>query len=315
MKSPLFWITVFLLLPSPFTALAAAPTQADLPPTVSAAPGTSKVAWAGDHQITIVRIAAPSLPVPSLPTAPVPSAADQLADQRRAGKTFVQVGFSATVFPGIMTELNWQHDGRAYRAYSNVDFRLLSDVPVVETADTVYSVFFVPVIGDLSAATVEEQAAAKLRFSSIQAQYLVVTAPNEGLVIAPNSTTVGQTLSWWGRAGRAYFIQYSTDLVTWNYLQVVEGGNNAVIQYGVSSAPTSRLCFGSSRPSQTDATDYARYICLQFDSGDRLCSRSSSDDLGWLLVCASPRLLAVNLVCSHHIFRLVYCNPNATQGF
>jgi hypothetical protein len=78
------------------------------------------------------------------------------------------------IFPGTMTELSWQHDGLNFRAYSNVDFRLLSNVPEVETADAVYSFFFVPDLADLTTATAEEKSAAKLKFSPDHAQYVLV---------------------------------------------------------------------------------------------------------------------------------------------
>ena len=43
-------------------------------------------------------------------------------------------------------------------------------------------------------------------------------------------------MSWWGRAGRTYFIQVSEDLLTWTYLQVIEPGAGQPISWGLSSS-------------------------------------------------------------------------------
>jgi len=67
------------------------------------------------------------------------------------------------------------------------------------------------------------------------------TSPNQGLVMSQVTSTGAMTFSWWGVAGRAYFIEYSSDLVNWSYLPVAESGNNAVIQYGFASTGTN--CF------------------------------------------------------------------------
>jgi hypothetical protein len=66
-----------------------------------------------------------------------------------------------------------------------------------------------------------------------------VTSANQGLVVSQNSGTGAVNLSWWGLAGRAYFIEYSSDMVNWNYLPVAEGGSNAVIEYGLASTDAS----------------------------------------------------------------------------
>lgn len=62
---------------------------------------------------------------------------------------------------------------------------------------------------------------------------------NEGLGVTKNSTPGAFTLSWWGKAGRTYFIQQSDDLINWNYVPVIESGAEATTQWGFSTTATS----------------------------------------------------------------------------
>ncbi len=61
------------------------------------------------------------------------------------------------------------------------------------------------------------------------------TGPNEGLQLALDSYNEVFTMSWWGRAGRTYFIQHSEDLTTWDYIPVIESGGDQPLQWGFSS--------------------------------------------------------------------------------
>nr|WP_246438171.1 hypothetical protein [Prosthecobacter vanneervenii] len=56
----------------------------------------------------------------------------------------------------------------------------------------------------------------------------IATDPYEGVRVTADATTGAQVLSWWGRAGRTYFVQQSYDLVHWSYVPVVHSGSNAV---------------------------------------------------------------------------------------
>lgn len=60
------------------------------------------------------------------------------------------------------------------------------------------------------------------------------TAPNEGAQLRSESIPGVYTFSWWGRTGITYFIQHSADLLTWDYLPVIESGTNEVIEYRFS---------------------------------------------------------------------------------
>jgi len=134
---------------------------------------TSKTVTAGDHNITFVRITPPVLPQLPAPIVPPPSAAEQALAQERAGKTFAIVAFSAVVFPGPVTELSWQHDGRTYRAYSNVDFRLLTNVSELETSDSVYTLIFAANLADPTTDKTAAPLLATLPFSPDHAEYVL----------------------------------------------------------------------------------------------------------------------------------------------
>jgi hypothetical protein len=106
-----------------------------------------KVVSAGDHKITYVRIRPPSLPqLPPPPEPRPPTAEEQAAAERIAAKPCATLNVSATVYLGgaqPVTELRWHDDTGAlfFRAWSNVDFRHLTQLLQFETATTVYAWF------------------------------------------------------------------------------------------------------------------------------------------------------------------------------
>lgn len=56
--------------------------------------------------------------------------------------------------------------------------------------------------------------------------------PNEGFRVSKDGPSE-YTASWWGRAGRSYFLQYSGDMVTWTYLpDLIVLGGAEVISFG-----------------------------------------------------------------------------------
>ncbi|MDD5262890.1 MAG: hypothetical protein PHD76_13680, partial [Methylacidiphilales bacterium] len=60
--------------------------------------------------------------------------------------------------------------------------------------------------------------------------------PNEGTTLTPDSSSGTYLFSWWGHAGRTYFIQQSEDLQTWSYVPIIETGADQTIQWGFSSS-------------------------------------------------------------------------------
>ncbi len=62
----------------------------------------------------------------------------------------------------------------------------------------------------------------------LSAQAQTASDLNEGQKVVRSSTTGVFTLSWWGKAGRTYFIQQSFDLINWQYVPSIESGADAV---------------------------------------------------------------------------------------
>jgi hypothetical protein len=80
--------------------------------------------------------------------------------------------------------------------------------------------------------------------------------PNEGLTIAAAGGGAF-TLSWWGKAGRTYFLLHSSDLYSWSYFPVIESGSEAIIQWGSSASSPNffvRLQY-TDIPTSNPATD------------------------------------------------------------
>lgn len=63
----------------------------------------------------------------------------------------------------------------------------------------------------------------------------------ERLQLLPTQTAGAFRVTWQGQTGRTYFVQYSEDLVRWQYLPVVEAGAGVSINYGFAS--TAPRCF------------------------------------------------------------------------
>lgn len=58
---------------------------------------------------------------------------------------------------------------------------------------------------------------------------------NLGSKLEYNATANEFTFSWWGVDGRTYFIQHSDDMIHWQYLPVLEVGDDNVISWGFTS--------------------------------------------------------------------------------
>lgn len=61
---------------------------------------------------------------------------------------------------------------------------------------------------------------------------------NEGLQVTKGAQAEAFVISWWGKAGRTYFVQQSFDLMTWQYVPVVESGTEGVCGLNVSCSET-----------------------------------------------------------------------------
>lgn len=58
---------------------------------------------------------------------------------------------------------------------------------------------------------------------------------NEGTKVEWDSTNSIWRFKWWGRAGKSYFIQHSEDLMSWEYLPLLETGAGDVLEWGFTS--------------------------------------------------------------------------------
>lgn len=100
-----------------------------------------------DHQLTLVRVRPPVLPKAPPPPAPTPLTAEQQASMKRLeGKAYASLNVTAVVYLNgkqTVTELRWRDEtGRnEYKAFSNADFRYLTQLNQLETETTIYAWF------------------------------------------------------------------------------------------------------------------------------------------------------------------------------
>ena len=59
--------------------------------------------------------------------------------------------------------------------------------------------------------------------------------PNEGTKLTRKGSG-SWTFSWWGRAGRSYFIQQSHDLSLWEYKPIIKSGTGEIIEWAFTSS-------------------------------------------------------------------------------
>ena len=58
---------------------------------------------------------------------------------------------------------------------------------------------------------------------------------NEGTRLMRNSIDNNWSFSWWGRLGRTYFIQQSHDLMSWQYIPVIELGQDRIAKWSFAT--------------------------------------------------------------------------------
>lgn len=108
----------------------------------------------GRDTLAFVRIRPPQLPPPSPPPAPAP--AEPAASALEApGKPQLILALEAEVYLGLsptapaLTRLTWRHDDQTYQAWSNADFRLLTQISSEETAT--HHVLWFPFVSETDA--------------------------------------------------------------------------------------------------------------------------------------------------------------------
>lgn len=136
----------------------------------------------GDHKMTFVRVRPPILSAPP-PPPPVrePTAEEIAMEQRRAEKAYVTLSLTATVYldgDRALTEIRWRNPETGnleYRAWSNADFRYLTQVIDLESETTVYSWFPFVDVCDMASLPPEDRPRipTNLSLSKTQAEYQV----------------------------------------------------------------------------------------------------------------------------------------------
>jgi hypothetical protein len=64
------------------------------------------------------------------------------------------------------------------------------------------------------------------------------TDPNEGLIFTHDASDGHFTLSWWGRAGKTYYVQHSSDLIAWEWVldaSAVASGADDILQMSLET--------------------------------------------------------------------------------
>lgn len=81
------------------------------------------------------------------------------------------------------------------------------------------------------------------------------TDTNEGSKLSVDSETGAWNFGWWGVNARTYFILHSENLVSWNFLPVIEQGTSAPIHYGFWLSPQPSRFFLRLRHTDAPAPD------------------------------------------------------------
>lgn len=140
-----------------------------------------------DHSITLIRVRAPSFPkAPPPPVPRPPTAEEQATAERYEKKGYAMLNVSATVYIGgttPVTEIRWRDETgeTEYRAWSNVDFRYLTQLSDLETDTTVYSWF--PFVDECRLkdwpSDLKYPIPAELNFSTTETEYFIDTRTKE----------------------------------------------------------------------------------------------------------------------------------------
>lgn len=148
-----------------------------------------KVIDFGNHTATYVRVRPPVLPKVPPPAPPAPlSEAERARLDELSEKNHVTLNVSATVYllagSRVVTELRWRDDETGeltYRAYSNADFRYLTQLCNLETETTVYLWFPFVEVCDLNDWPVDQSypLPSDIDLSPTESEYLVDARVND----------------------------------------------------------------------------------------------------------------------------------------
>jgi hypothetical protein len=83
--------------------------------------------------------------------------------------------------------------------------------------------------------------------------------PNEGTLVEIDEVNSIGRFKWWARAGNTYFLQHSEDLMTWNWVPVVEVGDDSVKEWGFTTTSNKifwRLKFRTGATQNPEGDDF-----------------------------------------------------------
>lgn len=113
------------------------------------------------------------------------------------------------------------------------------------------------------------------------------TDPNEGSRLTYDSLLGSYDFSWWGQPGRTYFLQHSDDLLTWEYLPLIESGTDGLLSWSFTSTASKfflRLRFSDIPTSDPFGADFdgdkvSNYDELLFGTDPLVSTDSDLDGL------------------------------------
>lgn len=85
------------------------------------------------------------------------------------------------------------------------------------------------------------------------------TDQNEGTRLEYDATNAIWRFKWWGKSGRTYFIQHSEDLRLWNWVPVVEPGDDSIKEWGFTTTGTkffARLQYSTAGTTNAEGDDF-----------------------------------------------------------
>lgn len=202
-------------------ALSATTAYAAIPPTAEAVVYSEinrKTVILDDHKVTLIRVRPPVLPKAPPPPSPRElTAEEQARADELATKDYATLNITATVYLGgkqTVSELRWRDETGAlsFVAYSNADFRYLTQLLDLETETTVYSWFPFVDSCDLTNWPADQKYPLPLglAFSTTEAEYFVDTRAKD----SKGQTTTLAGLDYLHAYYRLHYAELKADFET-----------------------------------------------------------------------------------------------------
>lgn len=156
------------------------------------------------------------------------------------------------------------------------------------------------------------------------------TDENEGSRLEADGANGIYRFKWFGKTGRTYFIQHTEDLVSWNWVPVIESGDDSVKEWGFTTTGTkffARLKYWTDPTSDPEGDDFDQdgvpnLYEVQHGNNPFGIEDSNSDGLpdGWLDVHAGtfaiypPTRLITSLSRNQTAPGKIYLNNDTDQA-